>query len=177
MQQCKHIGLQKGGERRVRHARRIRRGRVPARSLRHSPRKQVWLEPRRSMWHQVPQRHELGKVQVVRHLQLTDYGAGTTAPAFFYGVDPTGMLTARLKPALSKPSVLNNFLHGGDAEPPLRPTPCSNPIAHEQSRPKAACSCVDSSYKTSNRLKSYLSRFWDYCQTSPALQSALANAI
>jgi len=30
--------------------------------------------------------------------------------------------------------------------------------------------------KTLNRLKSYLSRFWEYYQTSPTFQKALADA-
>jgi hypothetical protein len=35
---------------------------------------------------------------------------------------------------------------------------------------------VDIESKTSNRLKSYLSDFWEFYQTSPALQKALENA-
>lgn len=35
---------------------------------------------------------------------------------------------------------------------------------------------VDIVYKTSNQLKTYLSRFWDYYNTSPALQLALESA-
>jgi hypothetical protein len=35
---------------------------------------------------------------------------------------------------------------------------------------------VDSDGKTSNRLKTYLSDFWEFYQTSPALQKALENA-
>jgi hypothetical protein len=50
------------------------------------------------------------------------------------------MFTARFA-ALSKPSVSNNFLHGGDAEPPLRPTPgfkSSPPLDTKSRRPKPA---------------------------------------
>lgn len=35
---------------------------------------------------------------------------------------------------------------------------------------------VDTARKTLNHLKDYLARFWQYYQTSPALQKALANA-
>jgi len=35
---------------------------------------------------------------------------------------------------------------------------------------------VDTDSKTSNRLKIYLSRFWDFYQTSPTLQKVLENA-
>jgi hypothetical protein len=35
---------------------------------------------------------------------------------------------------------------------------------------------VNTTGKTLNRLKTYLSSFWDYYQTSPVLQKALANA-
>ncbi len=34
---------------------------------------------------------------------------------------------------------------------------------------------VDTSYNTSNRIKSYLSRFWEYYQTAPELQKAIEN--
>lgn len=35
---------------------------------------------------------------------------------------------------------------------------------------------VDLSFKTLNHLKSYLSRFWEYYQSSPNLQEALEGA-
>ena len=35
---------------------------------------------------------------------------------------------------------------------------------------------VDSLYNTLNRLKSYLSRFWDFYKSSPRLQEILSNA-
>ena len=56
-----------------------------------------------------------------------------------------GVLTARLKPALSKPAVLNNFLHG---ERPCSPTPSPFSSYHGFRQTKDAESPAEEGFRT-----------------------------